>query len=237
MIFYIPLPEHSKCLLKLGQKVDYDTPFIESQSQSQISIPIAKKLNIPSENIFRYLKKFVGDSIKKGELLAVKKSVFSTNKIYSEYEGIIRTVNHENGDINISIDEGEKNTLSAYFQGEVIEINRKEVKIKVLKGKDFEIKYANFDFGGNVIYLNNQQQISYTDLAKKILVTESINDYLQTKSEALGIEGFVTLTKLALDTDLPFAVLKNKDDFKIIAYEKNSHCFVNKTSSKIYFYA
>ncbi len=71
------LPQNSTCLLKVGQKVDFETPFFAGRKSEDVTILIAEKMGIPPAKIFTYLKKFVGDTVKKGDILAAKKGLLT----------------------------------------------------------------------------------------------------------------------------------------------------------------
>jgi len=60
MLIIIPLSISDHCLLKEGQTVDFDTPFLQKRIEEEVNISISKNLNVPPQKIFHYLKKFVG---------------------------------------------------------------------------------------------------------------------------------------------------------------------------------
>src|SRR3989338_9703771 len=147
MLINIPIPEDASCILKKNQSVDFDTPYIERKTLSSASIPVSSQLGIKPESIFRYLKKFVGDQIIKGDTLAEKKTVIGNRKVVSEFAGKIKEINHYQGEIILSVSEDRKEKTLAYFKGDVEEITHSHVKIKVGEGKEFELKRASANFG------------------------------------------------------------------------------------------
>jgi len=72
----LPFPKTVSVFLKKGQEVDFDTPFLDTEENVNIQIPIANSLNISPSKIFNFLKKFVGENIKKGDIIAVKRDFF-----------------------------------------------------------------------------------------------------------------------------------------------------------------
>src|SRR3989344_7443649 len=124
----VSIPDGVKCLLKTGQKVEFSTPFLENKVINDITIPVAKKLNIASDKIFNYLKKFVGDSIGNNEIIAEKKGLIGRSKIISNSPGIIKEINHYTGEIIVSYPTSQKDQLLAFFKGEVSGIDKKKVK-------------------------------------------------------------------------------------------------------------
>lgn len=238
MILIIPIPEESKCLLKVGQKVTFDTPFLEKKTATDIHVPLAKTLGIPPSKIFRYLKKFVGDHIEKGETLANKKTFLSTRTILCEHAGTIKEINHTEGAMVISVFEGKKNSIPAYFTGEVVEMKKNELSLKVNEAKEYASKTAGTDFGAETFFLKDTStQLTDIEVQNKILVCESLSSYAQSKTEALGVKGFISVKDPSDAVTVPYAILKNADDLKKIFHSHFPYCLVDKKNSRIYFYA
>ncbi|MDO8741813.1 MAG: hypothetical protein Q7J11_01565, partial [Candidatus Roizmanbacteria bacterium] len=99
MLISVPISTADHCLLKEGQQVDFDTPFLEKKVEEEINISIAKNLGVSPQKIFHYLKKFVGESIEKNETIAINKGIFTSKKIVSKYAGQIKEINHSDGSI------------------------------------------------------------------------------------------------------------------------------------------
>ena len=225
------------CLLKQGQKVDFSTPYLEENTFFDFEIPVAQKLGIACDHIFRYLTRFVGEKINKGEVLAYKKGFFNHKKIISDQDGIIKEINHKKGTVTISSKKEETDIINAYFKGEVLEIKKEEILLKVKKGEKFPLKNSKNNFGGEVFYLEDKNSsLISSQLLNRILVSKEINSYLQLKLETLGILGYVLLKQLPENSELNFAQLKNIDDLKKIFKLNFPYCLVIKESSTIYFY-
>lgn len=233
-VFY---PSSFKCLLQNGQNVDFDTLYLEQELSTDIAIAVAKKLRIKPNHIFRYLKKFVGEKIHQGEILAEKKGLIGATKVIINQEGIIKEIDHNQGLVIISTPQEKTKSIKAFFKGEVLEIKKGIILIKVKKGESFPIKNAINNFGGETFYfLNKFTDLLNSQLSNKIVISESVSDYFQTKIETLGAKGFVLLNKLPQNTNTNFAQIKNIDDFKKIIKLKFPYCLINKDSSTIYFY-
>jgi len=236
MLITIPLSNSDHCLLKEDHDVDFETPFLQKKTEEEVSISIAKNLNVSPQKIFHYLKKFVGESIEKDEILAVNKGIFSTKKIISKYSGLIKEINHADGTIIILSQEGTENTINSYFKGKVDKIKKNEVSIEVGKGEQFPIKTANQNFGGKTFYLDEKLDLNSENISDSIIVCENITSYYKAKAEALGCRGFVSLSKLTEETTAPYAQLKNINDYKKIVKTKFAYCTILGNSSSIYFY-
>ncbi|MCX7881141.1 MAG: hypothetical protein N2482_01345 [Patescibacteria group bacterium] len=238
MIISFSFPKETNCLLKSGQKVDFTTPFLEKNQEEEIKISLTQELNIHSKDIFRCLKKVVGDEIKKGELIALKKNFFSLKKITAPADGLIQEVSHETGEIILKVKKNEKNIINAFFTGEITEIKNNVIHFKVKKKEEYPIKSATNNFGGQVFYFKeNETDFNAEDIENKTVVSEKYHPYIQLKIEVLGAKGFVSLNKLPQETELDFCQLKLIGDLEKIFSHQLPYCLIDKNSSKIYFYS
>lgn len=230
------IPEDCDPLVKEGEKIDFKTFIISKKIDKDLEINVAEHLDIDSKNIFRYLKKLVGEKINKDDVLAEKKGFFSTSKTVSPVDGIIKEVDHHKGIIIITTSSKDKNKILSPFIGEVEKINKNNLQIKVGKGEEFSVKNASADFGGEVVYFEKDHAFNWTELTDKVMISEKINSFLQVKTEALGIKGFVTSEKLSEKTEVNYAFMKSDEDLKKIKKSHFSYCTVISQSDKIYFY-
>ncbi|EKE13986.1 MAG: hypothetical protein ACD_12C00724G0008 [uncultured bacterium] len=236
MLINIPLSVSDHCLLKEGQTVDFETPFLQKKVEEEINISIAKNLSVPPEKIFHYLKKFVGESIEKNEIIALNKGVFTTKKIVSKYSGLIKEIDHSNGSITILSKTEIENTVNSYFKGTVNKIRKNELIIEVNKGEQFPVKNASKNFGGKTFYSERNYDLKTENVFNSIVVCENITSYYKAKAEALGCQGFLSLTKLSEETGAFYAQLKNINDYKKIIKIKFAYCTILSNSSTIYLY-
>lgn len=236
----ISIPEMGECLLKVGDSVDFSTPFVLVNKAVEIQIPIAQKLGIKPDKIFRHLKKFVGEKLAKGDVIAAKKGLFSTQKIHAPSEGLIKEIDHEKGLLVVEITSDEKNNLNCYFKGEIHEIADKSVTIKVSKGIEVALKKTETNFGGAVFYFKSPEtvdKVSAEEINDKIVIAEELGDFHQTKIEAMGSRGFVTLVNLNDKPSVPHAMIKQIEDMKKIFEHEYLYCLIDSGYSKIYFYS
>lgn len=236
MLITIPLSKSDRCLLKEDQVVDFQTPFLQKKVEEEISISIAKKLNVSPQKIFHYLKKFVGESIEKNEIIASNKGLFITKEVISKYSGIIKEIDHSTGTITISSQTEIENLINSYFKGKVNKIKKDELLIEVSKGEEFSGKNISQNFGGKTFYAEENSGFNTENIFNSIVVCESITPYYKAKAEALGALGFLCLSKLPDDDGTPCAQFKNPNDYKKIVKTKFAYCTLLSNSSTIYFY-
>jgi len=240
MIIDLPIPNEANVLVKAGDKVDLETKILTVAKKALIRINVAKKLNIAPEKIFQSLKKFVDDEIKKGDRLAYKKNLFFNQYILSDYNGILKEINHQTGEVILEVDDQKNQIKKDFFSpltGEVVAIEKNIIKIKIKKGETIELKQKALEiFGAKIFILENTEQLTADSIEKKLIITEEISNLSQAKCEALGASGFLTIKKLPNPTNLFNNQFKNLDDWHKIKKTNFSYCFIEKNSSKMIFY-
>lgn len=238
MPIVITRPENTTVLVKTDQEINFETDLFEQVSQSEIKIQISNKLKIAPIKIFKHLHKFVGEKIEKGELLAVKKNVFSDLKYLSEYEGTIKEINHETGEVILTTN-NKASKVKSFFSGTVTSIKDYELTIILPSEKlYFDLKITSKDFGNETLYLKKIDNHLLTEEAvnNKVIIAENIDTYTLIKLEALGSTGFITLKELNCDTKLPHAQFKNIDDLNKIFDYNCKYCLIGLKQNRIYLY-
>ena len=227
-----------KPLIKSGQEVDFTTPLVKKGAQEEKIIPLSAALKINPSKIFLHLKKFVGDEIKQGELIAEKKSFLDKKQYLSEYDGTIKEIDHENGNLIVTTTKETSQILYSYFRGKIVELKKGEVSLEVKESKKFAVKEVTADFGGPVLFVKEEQLITITpeEVKGKVVFSEGLKSYNQSKLEVMGVVGFVSNHSLTDPTPPPFAKVKEPADWEQIQKTKLPYCLVDKKTSTIYFY-
>lgn len=238
MIIRISISPEDRLIIRPGNKIDYDTPYLEKNKTTEIEIQIAKELKVKPTKIFHHIKKFVGEKVKKGEILATRKGFITTKKIISPTTGIIQSVDHEKGTLTLLEFEDTTRQMRSYFAGEVTDVENNELKLKVDDGLSCNAKEITKNFGGKTLYTTNDDFVllNKSRVNKMVIICESIQPYFQSKLEALGIDGIITLVQLGDKTDLPHGQIKKIQDFRNIIESSYPYCLADKESDTIYFY-
>lgn len=228
------IPGEGELKIKTGQTIKINDPLYQQTITINKTINLANKLHIKPDKIFFALKKMVGDIINKGDMVAENKSLFLHRLYQSEYSGILKEISHHDGTITINVKtESDKgNYCRAYFQGEITHIDGREITIKVSHQLSFPLKSASQDFGGLVYFIRTHgfEKETIQDVDDKIIITDKLSDYQQSKFEALGAKGFITVAPLPKPTELPSALSKQTliGDF--------TACIVDKKNNTIFLY-
>src|SRR3989338_4453104 len=238
MILTIPLPEQGKPLIKVGQRVDLNTPLYEEKIHNEVKVYIRKKIGVSPKKIFQHLKKLVGDTIQTGDLLAENKSFMAGRQYTSEHTGILKEINHMDGTILIEVIGDDHAVKRAFFTGEIVRIEDGSLQIKVAVANEYEIKNAKDTFGGKTLFIKKENNIYDEDrVSGNVVVADTISEYNQTKIEALGASGFATLHVLSESTSTPAVLFKQIKDFEDAVKHHLPYCFIDGKTSKIVFYS
>lgn len=242
MIITLRLPFEGKTNLKAGDRVDFDKPLFQEKQNQETKFLLAEKLGVPPNRIFHHLKKFVGDDIKRGEVLAEKKSFLDNKKVLSDIEGILKEINHNEGYVLVDIKSNETKTKNCFFKGEIEGVEKKVIRLKVGSYKEFPIKETiniQDEFVGWPVYYLTEKPKEFIeeDVEGKVIACSKIVSYHQVKLEALGVAGFISLGHLSEITNLPFIQLKNIEDMKTILKIQLPYCIIDRKESKIILYS
>jgi hypothetical protein len=246
MTITFQFPYKGELLLEKGQNVDFDTPLYKEHAKEEVVVPLAKMLKTSNNKIFQNLKKFAGEPIMKGDLIAENATFLTKRKYFSEHEGTLKEINHQQGTISIQITTEQEDSVFAFFQGEVAEVEKKEdegnkiavVTLKVKHMKEADLKEATEDFGGGAVFCKDpiKAQLTEEDVDGRIVIDNEIPSYEQIKYEALGARGFVSLHSLPEKSTAAFAKLKNISDYEKLLEKPLPFCLTNIKENKIYFY-
>lgn len=237
MIVSIPFPDKGKILFKVGQHVSIGDVFYKTHIQTEVRLSLATKLEFEPRHIFRHLKKNVGDKVDKDELLAEKKSLFSSKQYRSEYNGLIKEIDHIEGIVLLEVEQDGEQQKRAYFTGDVVEIEKREIKLKINKGKPFNAKDISIDFGGPImIQSDNPNNLTEEEIKGKVYCSRKLFGYEQIKIEALGAVGIISLHSLSETSGIPFAQFSEIKEWEELSSSSFFYCIADKKNSKIYFY-
>lgn len=239
MLISIQVPKDGEMLIKKTHSINFTTPLVKASRKEHKRIPLSSILGIPHNKIFDSLKKFVGDEVKVGEVIAEKQSLFLAKKYYSEYDGTIKELNHEDGSLLIEVSTDDKTEINSTIKGIVEEINKKEIMVKVKNGKEYDLKEASESFGGESFYCTGVdcQLISEDKVHGKVIIAEKLMPYDQVKLETLGARGFVTLHTLPEKSSTPWAKINKVADFEKMTDTFAPYCTIDIDKSTIYFYS
>ncbi|MBI1863235.1 hypothetical protein HYS00_03885 [Candidatus Microgenomates bacterium] len=230
---------HSPILMKPGDTVDFDTPLTKKTFSQQDTIALSDHLGIPPKSIFMHLHKVVGEPIKKHETLAEKKTMFGMKKFVSEYEGIIKEINHQDGTLVVETYSESAEVTYSHFKGTIESIESNMITLRVNKFKEYPLKEVSMDFGGKTMIVEDSIPLStltHDDVAGNVIITKAISPVEAVRLEVLDEAGTITLHEIAENTPHNCARLKNVSDWEEIAKSKLPYCIVDTQHNTMYLY-
>lgn len=219
--------------IRTGMRVDFSTPLYKKGEVAENRIEITEQLSIHPKDIFSFLKKNIGDSVQKGELLAQKKTLFHTKSVIADIEGIITEIDHIDGVILIESAE-KKSHETCWFCGEVEAITKSHITLKIGKHFSLEAKHISDDCGGE---LWNFRDTSASMPETPIAFADAMSAYDIAKLDALGISGIITTQKVETPTLFPVIELKDKHGIEEIQKKNLPYCVTQAQHSTIIFYS
>jgi len=237
MIIELPLPKGKKILIKEKDEVSFDTPLIKVVNIKSIKIPISQELDIPPKKIFLSLTKNVGDQINLGDIIAKKKNLLSEKKYLSDFTGILKEIDHDEGSIIIESTDKEGEKINSFFKGKVHKIKDESIEIEVQQAEKFQLIEASDYFGGEITITDDQEITKIKqNISNKVLLMKKIQTYNQLKLEVIGAVGYITIEPLSKQIDIPYARIKNIEDWEKIKKLNLPYCSVIKSQNIVYFY-
>lgn len=239
MLVNLSIPEKAKINFKIGDKINFNEPLFEIENKEEIKIFITEKININPNKIFDSLKKNIGDFIKKGDIVAEKKSFFSSTNFTCDVEGYLKEINHEDGSIIISHEKSSKQIINSFFSGVLEKMQDNLITIELKNGHEFSLENANNDFGGEIFVIKSDDDffaIHEEQVENKIVICEKANNSLVSKCKALGAKAFIFVEESIDESKIIYAKLKNKADFNKIISLKNKNAFISKLEKVLVLY-
>ncbi|MBI4066842.1 hypothetical protein HY407_00510 [Candidatus Gottesmanbacteria bacterium] len=193
----VHIPNKAEIVVSPGENIKREELLAKTRDVSSIiEIELAKILGVTPQKISKFLKKKIGEKVARGELIAHKKSLFSTIEIKSPEEGIIEEINLKDGNLifkkNIS---DEKKVLSP-FSGKISEISEKNIIIECEIEEEYEgekalgqrvwgkLQHIKGDFVGVLEVME--------DIEESIILVNNITSAALAKLDALGANGVIT---------------------------------------------
>jgi len=231
MLIEIPFDQGRTLAVKAGMTVTFDTPLYTNTTASEERLEIASLLAIHPQKIFTHLKKNVGDTVKKGELIAEKKTFFNKKNVLSDLDGVITEVDHIEGVVLVQTEQ-ETSTQTCWFAGTIQSVSKTHLTLKIAKHHSFEIKHLTQNFGGSIWFPHMAEAPSYP-----VALANNITTYEVAKLEALGGTGFVTTLAFNGETSLPHTEFKLKNSFEDIRKLQLPYCITQAQHSTIICYS
>lgn len=234
--FTIHLPPKFKALVARGDAIRPGQALAEiALNKASAASPIAlhNLLEVEPKDIKKFLVKVDGETVVKGETIARKRGLFSSIRVKSPTDGVLRILKKRNG--FAQIEPTSDKTITSPVAGTVRKVTGKagiivDTESIVFTGtagkEDVSGKLFKVEGSGDIFSINKK-------VAGKIVVGDHLDEATVTKIKTLGGVGVIIDSELNLK-DIPYIVVKDLSQLseyvgkkvKIINNKKYSHLLV-----------
>lgn len=236
-IITVHIPKGAKVDVKEGDSVSYSAILAKTDKEEEmLLVDLAKPLGVQPVNVVKYLRKRVGDIVKEGEIIAFKKTIFSSTSIKSSVSGILESVDFKCGTVSILT----KHTISqkiispvagkiASIKNQRIEIEAEAVVFEGFKGEGEKVRGTLRVFGeGEVGVMEGDTN----KLSGSIVLSGSMTQAALVKYGVIGVNGFILL-RVPSGIDLPYIQVE-KEIFPKIAEHDGRIVVLDPPQKKVY---
>ena len=239
--FDIIVPAEWDILVREGAKINLLTSLAQISIPSSYpqTIPLAKIVGFNPSQIFKYIKKGVGAVIKKGEVIAQNKSLFSSKTYIADADGMITHIDHVTGEIVYEqvLSDASASAIMSMAEGTIAGIKPTKLTLKVSKILEVELNQAVTDRLGGRVALpisGSMMVLTQEDVASNIVVADSFDDYSISKCEALQALAFVTPTEIT--SHITTYTLKDPQTYANIVDFAPTYVYANPSETRLIFY-
>lgn len=238
----IVLPEGFTPKVSVNDKLTSGLVIAQKQS-GETEIINLFSLGISTNTLQNSLKKNLGDSVKEGDVIAVKsgKLGVGAKKIISKFSGTITKINEQTGEVHIRSGGGVSEDIFSPVEGVVDFCNNEKIVIKT----DREAVIAKDALGkkaeGQVYYIESLDFNKLTsEISDKIVLVKILDKTSLFKILGLDAKGIITQELDEVDfidlndkkIDTPILSI-SEEDFKKIIKNKNKKLFLDGENKSI----
>ena len=211
------LTDDYTALVKQGDTIKVGQVLAEKEASDDKKISLAEAFSTKPRSTGKYVRVSAGDQVNEGDVIAVKKTLFREEKVFSEVSGTVVGFERDTGDLVIkSSEKGEKEKdLVSPIDGTVTVCNNEQIVIEtdkdVLVGERgvgstaeatlLEITPKEGQENSSLLFALDSQAIG------KILLAETVDHDTLFKAIGMGVEGVIT--REVSDTDMNYLIQRN----------------------------
>ncbi|HBB76286.1 MAG: hypothetical protein A2186_04185 [Candidatus Levybacteria bacterium RIFOXYA1_FULL_41_10] len=206
----ILLPDGFQIKVKSGEKVSAGQVLAESEKSLAVSVSLGPNLGIKKNKVKKYLKKYPGDSVSAGEVIAEVKGVFGKKTVTSKISGIVSKFDEEAGEFYILASSSQSQTIHSPVDGVVEEVDDRKITVKTERESILGINSSGDIAEGEVISAGEKldyQEIN-SKIRGKILLAGGVDRDTLAKAIGMGAIGVIV-------RDVPDSVLETFSERKI----------------------
>lgn len=220
--FTVDVPPKFKSLVARGDRIRLGQVLAGIVlNKASIAGPIAlhNLLEVKPKDIKKFLVKADGETVVKGETIAQKRGLFSSIRVKSPTDGVLRILKERNGFVQIKPTSQE--TITSPVEGTVRKVTAKvgiiiDTESIVFTGiagrEDASGELFKVEDSGNIFSINKK-------VADKIVVGDHFDEATVTKIKALGGVGVIIDSELNIK-NIPYIVVEKIADLNNYVGEK-----------------
>ncbi len=231
----LPIPSGARILVNSGDKISDKTLLIETYlEQEEKIIPLAEILQIPPGNIPKFLKKAIGAQVKKGDLLAEKKSLLVSFRLESPESGKIKEIDLKNGTMilltgNTSMS---RKKVTSPFGGKITAVGKNYLDLEI-EGQSYIASKGGGSEAFGELFFEKDLQFHDIDcqIEGKIMLCQSLSEEMMVKLEVLEAAGCI-VQKANLNFTLPW-IQVDEDTFEKLSQKKGKIVWLRPEEKEI----
>jgi hypothetical protein len=243
-------PEWQICIAE-GDALDSKTTIATTNKgvdPTSHLMSVASMIGIKPEKIFKHLKVSIGQSIKKGDLIAEKSGLFSSRRCESQIDGVVTSIDHLSGQITIDADTSDEavKSISAFINGKVKEISTDSISIAVSKMLRLQTSEPIIKRLGAPVVISDNTGVTGLEAPKikgAAIVIPECSDYILAKLTALEASCVISntnTTRRFVDGQLSLPYIEIAGDFesrykKVVEFGP-THMYAEPSATDIIFY-
>ena len=234
MLASVLIPQFARLKFRQNDRISIGAPLFDIIQEERVTIEVSKKLGIKPAEILKHLHCIIGQTVVKDKLIAQKNGIFSKKELYCEETGVVKSINHEIGIIEISVLRGEKKSIDSFFTAIVEKIENNKMYIHLEHPDTVVCQNISSDFGGRVFYFNNESlyhTATSEDVDGAVVVIKDARANIIAKFNTLGATGYI-FQNGSIGENYPQAQIS---DFSKFNTDKKN-ILVSKSDKKTYLY-
>ena len=233
----IIFPKSAKLNFTPPKKISFGDVVFKAAKKKKIVLNISHELKIEPEKIYNYLKKLIGETVEKDEVLAEKKGFLSKKVVKSPFSGKVVEINHLTGTLTLETEETDFFEKFKELEGEVLEKKGNKLVVDLKEPTILKLKKTNLSSlsGGKLAKIKKDQEFTKEEVEDKVVLIEKTSEYLESKLAALKAKGIITLYP-PKRPDLAFAQLAKVNDFNLAFQQKKKYVLIDPSQNMLYIY-
>ena len=234
----VHFPIHGgKVLVDVGEAVGAKTVLAEQgKFETSEIIPLAKILGIERTRVAKYLKKRIGEEVAPGDIIAEKRSFFSSSIIKSPTFGKLAQIDLSSGTLTLLVKKKvTHDKIITPIAGKITNISKNYIELET-EAEDFNIIKGKGKDALGKLKFTDCEMLGVLDVPEdvegNILVCNTVAQESITKLEVLGVSGLVLLHSLPTNSDFSW-VQVNENVFSKLAHYTGQNIWIRPDSHQI----